>query len=67
MIRSGARGQDRSSIQASSQRLVENVHKLKSHCNVNVMHDSVRDLARSVEPQYQLGEANVVSGPLAER
>lgn len=68
LIRSGARGHDLTGIQSSTRRLVENVHKLKSHCNVNVVHDSVRDLARSLEPQYELPEASVVSehSPLRE-
>ena len=59
-IRSAAKGRVLSSVNSSTRTLAENVHKLKSLCNINLMHDSVRDLAGAVEPEFKLSETNVV-------
>lgn len=61
LIRSGARGHDLIGINTSTRNLADNVHKLKSHCNINLIHESVRDLAKSMEQQYRPSETNVVS------
>ena len=61
-IRSAARGRVLASIHSSTTTLADYVHKLKSLCNISLMHDSVRDLAGAVEPEFELSETNVVSG-----
>ena len=60
-IRSAARGRVLTSVHTSTRALAENVHKLKSLCNINLIHDSLRDLAGAVEPEFKLSETNVVS------
>jgi inositol polyphosphate-4-phosphatase len=60
-IRSAARGRVLTSVHTSTRVLAENVHKLKSLCNVNLIHDSLRDLAGAVEPEFKLSETNVVA------
>lgn len=60
-IRSAAKGRGLSSIQASTRNLASRVHQLTGHCNVSLMHDSVRDLAGAVESEYAISETNVVS------
>ena len=59
-IRSAARGRVLVSVCSSTRALAENVHKLKSLCNINLMHDSLRELAGAVEPEFKLSETNVV-------
>lgn len=59
-IRSAAKGRVLTSVNSSTRTLAENVHKLKSLCNINLIHDSVRDLAGAVEPEFKLSETNVV-------
>ena len=60
-IKSAARGRGLTSIQSSAHSLADNVHKLKSLCNISLMHDSVRELAGAVEATFELSETNVVS------
>ena len=60
-IRSAVRGHVLASVQSSSKTLASRVHQLTGHCNVSLMHDSVRDLATALEPEYGLSETNVVS------
>ena len=48
------------SVQTSTRSLANRVHQLTGHCNVSLMHDSVRDLAGAVEPEFGLSETNVV-------
>ncbi|CAI8032215.1 Type II inositol 3,4-bisphosphate 4-phosphatase [Geodia barretti] len=60
-IRSAARGRVLTSVHTSTRALAENVHKLKSLCNINLIHDSLRDLAGAVEPEFKLSETNVVA------
>ena len=64
-IRSAARGQVLASVQASTDSLSGHVHKLKSLCNISLIHDSVRDLAAAVEPEFELSDTNVVGSSLS--
>lgn len=60
VIRSAVKGRGLASIQASTRHLSSRVHQLTGHCNVNLMHDSVRELASAVESEYSISETSVV-------
>lgn len=60
-IRSAARGRVLPSIKSSTKSLADNVQKLKSVCNITLMHDCLRELAAAVEPEFELSETSVVS------